>query len=61
MALIQNPDSPVWRWLKRGLLIALVLAVTGFALRNVILGTPVDVPQPRTISFTESPVQTELW
>ena len=42
MALIQNPDSPVWRWLKRGLLAALVLAVAGFALRNVILGTPVE-------------------
>ena len=42
MALIQNPDSPVWRWLKRGLLMALVLVVAGFALRNVILGTPVE-------------------
>ena len=42
MALIQNPDSPIWRWLKRGLLIALALAVAGFALRNVILGQPVE-------------------
>jgi HlyD family secretion protein len=30
------------RWLKRGLLIALALAVAGFALRNVILGKPVE-------------------
>jgi len=29
------------QWLKRGLLIAVVLAVAGYFLRNVILGTPV--------------------
>jgi HlyD family secretion protein len=29
------------RWIKRSLLIALVLAVAGYFLRNVILGTPV--------------------
>lgn len=29
------------RWIKRSLLIALVLAVAGYLLRNVILGTPV--------------------
>jgi HlyD family secretion protein len=33
------------RWIKRGLLIALGLAVAGFALRNVILGTPVETSQ----------------
>jgi HlyD family secretion protein len=31
------------RWIKRGLLIALAVAVAGYALRNVILGTPVEV------------------
>jgi HlyD family secretion protein len=30
------------RWLKRGLLIALALAVIGFLLRNLILGKPVE-------------------
>ncbi len=36
-----NPVSRRRQWLKRGLLIALALAVPAFALRNVILGTPV--------------------
>ena len=30
------------RWLKRGLIAALALAAGGFALRNVILGKPVE-------------------
>src|SRR5512146_1237751 len=30
------------RWLKRGLLIAAAAAIAGFALRNVIFGTPVE-------------------
>jgi HlyD family secretion protein len=39
-----SSESPVLarRWLKRGLLIALALAAAGFALRNVILGKPVE-------------------
>jgi len=32
MALIQNPDWPVWRWLKRGPWLALVLAGASYAL-----------------------------
>lgn len=36
---------PVRRWIKRGLLIALALAVAGFALRNVIFGTPVETTE----------------
>ena len=56
MALIQNPDSPVWRWLKRGLLIAFVLAVTGFALRNVILGKPVEAVQAVRSDLVQSVV-----
>jgi HlyD family secretion protein len=38
-------DPPIWtrrRWLKRGLLIALAVVVASFALRNVILGKPVE-------------------
>jgi HlyD family secretion protein len=42
MAVNGNSASPRSRWLKRGALIALALAVAGFALRNVILGTPVE-------------------
>ena len=40
----QNGISPFLarRWLKRGVLIVLALAVAGFALRNVILGKPVE-------------------
>jgi len=56
MALIQNPDSPVWRWLKRGLLAALVLAVAGVALRNVILGTPVEAYQAVSSDLVQSVV-----
>ena len=56
MALIQNPDSPVWRWLKRGLLAALVLAVAGVALRNVILGTPVEAYQAVRSDLVQSVV-----
>ncbi|HET9405544.1 MAG TPA: efflux RND transporter periplasmic adaptor subunit [Burkholderiales bacterium] len=39
-----DENSPLIRspWLKRGLLIALALAAAGFALRNVILGAPVE-------------------
>jgi len=33
------------RWIKRGLLIALVLAVAGFLLRDLILGKPVETHQ----------------
>lgn len=36
---------PLRRWIKRGLVIALALAVAGFALRNVILGTPVEITE----------------
>jgi len=56
MALIQNPDSPVWRWLKRGLLIAFVLAAAGFALRNVILGKPVEAVQAVRSDLVQSVV-----
>jgi HlyD family secretion protein len=56
MALIQNLDSPVWRWLKRGLLAALVLAVAGVALRNVILGTPVEAYQAVRSDLVQSVV-----
>ena len=56
MALIQNPDSPVWRWLKRGLLIALVLAVAGVALRNMILGEPVEAVQAVRSDLVQSVV-----
>jgi len=59
MALIQNPDSPVWRWLKRGLLAALVLAVAGVALRNVILGTPVEAYQAVRSDLVQSVVASE--
>ena len=38
---LNDNTIPLQRWLKRGLLIALVLAVAGYFLRNVILGTPV--------------------
>jgi len=37
-----NSSSLTRRWLKRGVLIALVLGAAGFALRNVILGKPVE-------------------
>jgi HlyD family secretion protein len=37
--------SPRGRWIKRGLLIALALAVAGFLLRNLILGKPVEIQQ----------------
>ena len=37
--------SPRRRWIKRGLLIALALAVAGFLLRNLILGKPVETHQ----------------
>jgi len=40
MPLNHNAISPR-RWIKRSLLIAVVLAVAGYFLRNVILGTPV--------------------
>jgi HlyD family secretion protein len=56
MALIQNPDAPVWRWLKRGLLIAFVLAAAGFALRNVILGKPVEAVQAVRSDLVQSVV-----
>jgi HlyD family secretion protein len=42
MAVNENPSSSRMRWLKRVLLVALVLAIAGFALRNVILGVPVE-------------------
>src|SRR6187399_1630672 len=42
MSADENPGPGYRRWLKRGLLIALALAVAGFLLRNFILGTPVD-------------------
>jgi HlyD family secretion protein len=56
MALTQNPDAPVWRWLKRGLLIAFVLAAAGFALRNVILGKPVEAVQAVRSDLVQSVV-----
>jgi len=56
MALIQNPDSPIWRWLKRGLLVALALAVAGFALRNVILGQPVETYEAARSDLVQSVV-----
>ena len=37
--------SPRRRWIKRGLLIALALAVAGVLLRNLILGKPVETHQ----------------
>jgi HlyD family secretion protein len=40
-----HPVSPRRRWIKRGLLIALALAVAGFLLRNLILGKPVETHQ----------------
>src|SRR5512134_234857 len=40
-----QPISPRRRWIKRGLLIALALAVAGFLLRNLILGKPVETHQ----------------
>jgi HlyD family secretion protein len=42
MAVEENSVSSRRRWLKSGVVLALALAVAGFALRNVILGTPVD-------------------
>jgi HlyD family secretion protein len=43
---VDDPSGLVRRrWLKRGLVIALVVTVAGFALRNVILGTPVETAQ----------------
>ena len=56
MALIQNPDSPIWRWLKRGLLIVFALAVASFALRNVILGQPVEAYQAVRSDLVQSVV-----
>lgn len=56
MTLKLNADSPVWRWLKRGLLAALVLAAAGFALRNVILGTPVAAYQAVRSDLVQSVV-----
>lgn len=40
-----HPISASRRWIKRGLLIALALAVAGFLLRNLILGKPVETHQ----------------
>lgn len=40
-----HPVTSRWRWIKRGLLIALALAVAGFLLRNLILGKPVETHQ----------------
>jgi HlyD family secretion protein len=40
-----HPISPRRRWIKRGVLIALALAVAGFLLRNLILGKPVETHQ----------------
>lgn len=45
MPVDDNPTSNRRRWLRRGLLIALAVAVTGVALRNVILGVPVEAYQ----------------
>src|SRR6185503_729344 len=42
MSVDENAGPVYRRWLKRGLLVTLALAVAGFALRNVILGAPVD-------------------
>jgi len=44
------------RWIKRSLLIALVLAVAGFLLRNVILGKPVDAYQAVRSDLVQSVV-----
>lgn len=41
MAANAGPTSPR-RWIRRGVLIALLLAAAGFLARNVILGTPVE-------------------
>ncbi|HSD99658.1 MAG TPA: efflux RND transporter periplasmic adaptor subunit [Burkholderiales bacterium] len=40
--MVDHPISARRRWIKRGLLIALALAVAGFLLRNLILGKPVE-------------------
>src|SRR5678809_331602 len=45
MAITENSASNLRRWLSRGVLIALSLGVTGFLLRNFLLGMPVETLQ----------------
>lgn len=45
MASTDHPIFPLRRWVNRGLLTLLAIAAVAFALRNVILGTPVETHQ----------------
>ena len=53
----QNDNAiSVRRWIKRSLLIALVLAVAGFLLRDLILGAPVEAYQAVRSDLVQSVV-----
>jgi HlyD family secretion protein len=53
----QNDNAiSVRRWIKRSLLIALVLAVAGFLLRDLILGKPVEAVQAVRSDLVQSVV-----
>jgi HlyD family secretion protein len=45
MSVNENPASSRMRWLKYALLAGLILAITGFLLRNALLGAPVETAQ----------------